>query len=176
MLQNKLRIETHNKKIGDRIREVRKTEGLTQKEFALLLGVKGGYISTLETHRNEPSEQLILNICRTFEILYNWLKNGIGEWHPEPQLTPRGRLILEGIIKAVESPERMYSLREFAEVVGIDPDIPSNKSNLPESFYWAIRVLIFIFRDGDPGKIEAILAQLKAFIPKPIIDKPKQHS
>lgn len=157
---------THNKKIGNRIRELRKTEMLSQEEFAIELGVKRGYISTLETHRNEPSEQLILNICRTFGVSYDWLKYGIGKKYLEPRVTYRGHLILEKIIKAVESPERIYSLRELAEIIGIDPDMPSNKSNLPESFYWAIRVLIYIFREGDPDKIEAILAQLNAFIPK----------
>ena len=157
---------THDKKIGDRIRELRKLESLTQEEFALELGIKRGYISTLETHRNEPSEQLIFSICRTFGVSYDWLKYGIGKKYLDPRVTSRGHLILEKIIKAVESPERIYSLRELAEVIGINPDMPSNKSNLPESFYWTIRVLIYIFREGDPGKIEAILAQLNAFIPE----------
>jgi transcriptional regulator with XRE-family HTH domain len=157
---------TQAKKIGNRIRELRKLELLTQEEFALELGVKQGYISALEIHKNEPSEQLILSICRTFGVSYDWLKYAIGKKYLEPRLTYRGQLILEKIIKEVESPERIYSLRELAELIGIDPDMPSNKSNLPESFYWTIRVLIYIFREGDPGKIEAILAQLNAFIPK----------
>jgi transcriptional regulator with XRE-family HTH domain len=167
-------IWTQDKKIGDRIRELRKTERLSQQEFAFLLGVKRGYISTLETYRNEPSEQLILNICRTFGVLYDWLKNGIGKKYQEPRLTSRGHFILSEIMKVIESPERKFSLRELAEIVGIDPNMPSGKANLPESFYRAISFLIRIFREGDPNKIEAILAQLKAFKPKFTFD-PKSH-
>jgi transcriptional regulator with XRE-family HTH domain len=162
MLQTK---QTYNKKIGDRIREIRETENLTQEEFAHELGVKRGYISTLETHRNEPSEQLVLNISRTFTISYDWLKKGIGKKYQEFQLTSRGRSILKEIIKAVESPERKFSLRDLAEVVGVNLKTPLGKSNLPESFYWALSLLIRIFREENPGKIEAVLAQLKAFMP-----------
>jgi transcriptional regulator with XRE-family HTH domain len=172
MLQNNT-TKPYDKKIGDRIRELRKAEHLSQKEFALVLGVKGGYISTLETHRNEPSEQLILNICRTFGVLYNWLKYGNGEKYGVSRLTPRGRSIMREIITEVLSPERKLSISELAQVLGIDPHISSNRLNFPESFYSAISYLIQIFREGDPGKIEAILAQLKALRTKPTIEKLK---
>jgi transcriptional regulator with XRE-family HTH domain len=161
------------KKIGDRIQELRKTERLSQEGFALSLGVKRGYISTLETHRNEPSEQLILNICRTFGVLYDWLKYGNGEKYGVSRLTPRGRSIMREIITEVLSPERKLSISELAQVLGIDPHISSNRLNFPESFYSAISYLIQIFREGDPYKIEAVLAQLKVLKPKLTIDKLK---
>lgn len=164
----------HNKKIGDRIREVRNTEGLSQEELALELGVKRGYISTLETHRNEPSEQLVLSICRIFGVRYDWLKNGIGNKYGEPKLLSAGRLLVAEIIKEIESPSRKFSIRELAEILGIDPYMPSSRLNSMESFRWAVSCLVRIFREGDPNKIEAILAQLKAFKPKFTID-PKSY-
>lgn len=166
----------HNKKIGDRIKELRKAEHLSQEEFASSLGVKRGYISTLETHRNEPSKQLILNICRAFGILYGWLKFGTGERYEAPRLTPRGRSIMTRIIKEVMSPERKLPLNMLAQILDIDPYMSSNRLNLPKDFYAAVNYLIQIFQEGDPNKIEAILAQLKAFMPKAKVDKLKEVS
>jgi transcriptional regulator with XRE-family HTH domain len=167
----------HNKKIekiGDRIREVRKTENLTQEEFALELGVKRGYISTLEIHGNEPSERLVLSICRIFGVSYDWLKNGAGNKYSEPKLLSTGRLLVAEIIKEIESPSIFFPIRELAEILDIDPHMPSSRLNSTESFRWAVCCLVRIFREGDPNKIEAILAQLKAFKPKFTID-PKSY-
>ncbi|HPL63458.1 MAG TPA: helix-turn-helix domain-containing protein [Syntrophales bacterium] len=62
--------------IGERIRLLRKSIGLTQEAFAEKLGVVTSYISLLETGKNEPSEQLTLSICRTYGIRYDWLTKG----------------------------------------------------------------------------------------------------
>ena len=56
------------KQIGKRIRQLRKVEHLTQEQFARRLGINRGYISALETCRNQPSEQLILGIYRSFGV------------------------------------------------------------------------------------------------------------
>jgi len=72
-------------KINDRIKNIRLKKGLTQQEIADQLGVKRSYISMLESGKNIPSEQLILNISRTFNVSYEWLKEGKGEMFCEPQ-------------------------------------------------------------------------------------------
>jgi transcriptional regulator with XRE-family HTH domain len=167
-------IKTQNKKIGDRIREIRRTERINQEELALELGVKQGYISTLETHKNEPSEQLILSICRIFGVRYDWLKNGNGDKYGGPKLLSEGRLLVAEIIKEIGSPNRRFSIRELAEILDIDPFMPSNRLNSPESFRWAVSCLVRILREGDPNKIEAVMAQLKALKPKFTID-PKSY-
>jgi len=169
-----LNMQTQNKKIGDRIREVRKTENLNQEELALELGVKQGYISTLETHKNEPSEQLILSICRIFGVRYDWLKNGNGDKYGGPKLLSEGRLLVAEIIKEIGSPSRRFPIRELAEILDIDPFMPLKRLNSPESFRWAVSCLVRVLREGDPNKIGAILAQLKAFKPKFSID-PKSY-
>lgn len=141
-------------------------EKLSQSEFAFSLGVKRGYISTLETHRNEPSEQLILNICRAFGVLYDWLKYGNGRMYEAPRLTPRGRSIMREIVNEILSSERRLPIRQLALLLGIDPDVPSNRFNFPEGFDAALALLIEIFREGEPAKVDAILAQLKVLRPK----------
>lgn len=161
------------KKIGDRIREFRKREGLSQEEFARQLGVKGGYISTLETHRNEPSEQLILNICRTFGVFYDWLKYGKLD---APPAKPRGQMISEEVLKEIGSPKRKLDLFILAQILGIDPIFPLSRREYPEGFYQILNYLTQIFRKGSPGedKIEAIISQLRAFLPKENMPKIKR--
>lgn len=156
------------KKIGDRIRKVRKDESLTQEKFARRLGVKGGYISTLETHRNDPSEQLILNICRTFGVNYEWLKKGMDQ--PEYEIGFRfsglGRDLTERILRVFESPEEAWSLWEIAEILNIDPYDPSKKLNLPSDFREAVLMVMRIFYEGDHRKIQAVMSQLQALVPE----------
>lgn len=64
--------------INKRIKDLRKLEAGSQKEFAEILGVDTSYISKLESGKKEPSEQLILSICRTFGVRYDWLTKGDG--------------------------------------------------------------------------------------------------
>lgn len=143
-------------------------EDLTQGEFAERLGVKGGYISTLETHRNEPSEQLILNICRAFGASYEWLKEGRGDsvYEISHRLSARGRTIVEEINKVIESPDRIWAITELAQLLGIDPDDPSKRLNFPSDFREAVLMVMRVFREGNGRKIKAVMSQLLAFMPE----------
>jgi transcriptional regulator with XRE-family HTH domain len=158
-------------KIGDRIRHLRNVEDLTQEEFAYRLGVKRGYISTLETHRNEPSEQLILSICRTFGANYEWLKEGRGEQMFEVGriLSAKGRMITDEIFKVIQSPDRVWAITELAQLLHIDPDDPSKRLPFPSGFREAVLMVMRIFKEGDPRKIKAVMAQLVAFM-TPFVD------
>jgi transcriptional regulator with XRE-family HTH domain len=155
-------------KIGGRIRRLRKSEKLTQVEFARRLGVHGGYISTLETHGNEPSEQLILNICRTFEADYKWLKFGIGKQY-DPKSSyhlTRFAKIKEEIHRRIDAHDRNFALSEIARLLGVDPADPSKKFSLPEEFHDAISMVMRIFEEGSPKKIQAMMSFLRAFMPE----------
>lgn len=64
---------------GERIKEVRKTLGLTLEKFGEKLGVKKNTVSQLETGKNSPSEQMIKSICREYRVNYDWLVYGEGD-------------------------------------------------------------------------------------------------
>jgi len=51
---------------------------LNQHDFAKELGIDQGHISNIEQSKKTPSEQLILSICRTFGVRYEWLTKGEG--------------------------------------------------------------------------------------------------
>lgn len=153
--------------IGERIKVLRNSLSLNQTEFAKELGITQGSVSKIEKIKKIPSEQLILSICRTFGVSYEWLKEGNGEMSDKSQrLTPKGLAVIEEIIRRLESPERTVSLSEVAYVLGIDPQNVPNDSKFPKEFYDALYYLIEIFKDGDKRSIDAVMGLLSALDPR----------
>ena len=64
---------------GERIREVRKTLGLTLEKFGEKIGMKKNSVSQLENGKNSVTEQVIKAICREYNFDYMWLTTGDGE-------------------------------------------------------------------------------------------------
>ena len=65
----------------DRIKEVRKSQGLSQTEFAQMMGLTRGVISNIEGGIVEPKDYVIELICKTFKINRSWLDTGEGEMY-----------------------------------------------------------------------------------------------
>ena len=62
---------------GQKIRQVRKTYGLTQKSFGNLIGVSYAHVSNMESSKDFPSQSLIQVICSKFGVRYrNEMKIG----------------------------------------------------------------------------------------------------
>ena len=70
----------------DRIKELRKSLGLTQAAFAEKIGVKQNTIAQYESGRNNPTDAVLALICREYGVNEVWLRTGIG-----PMLVPRTR-------------------------------------------------------------------------------------
>ena len=64
---------------GERVREIRKSFGLTLEKFGEKLGVKKNAISQIETGRNSLTDQMTKAICREFGVDYIFLTTGEGE-------------------------------------------------------------------------------------------------
>lgn len=62
----------------ERIKSIRKALGFTQQKFARRLGVKQNTIAQYEIGRNDPSDAVIISICREFNVSEGWLRNGTG--------------------------------------------------------------------------------------------------
>lgn len=63
----------------DRIRRLRKILDLTQQEFAKKIGMSANVLTNYETGRRNPSKSVINNICKTFHVSEEWLREGTGE-------------------------------------------------------------------------------------------------
>ncbi len=64
--------------MNERIKQVRKTLGLTQQKFADRIGLKQNSIALIESGR-PTSDQTIFSICREFNVNEEWLRTGKGE-------------------------------------------------------------------------------------------------
>lgn len=65
--------------MNERIKEIRKKEGLSQQKFADKLGIARGNIAAYEVGKNAPSDAVISLICSKFNVNEVWLRTGNGE-------------------------------------------------------------------------------------------------
>lgn len=68
---------------GERIREVRKSLGLTLEKFGEKIGMKKNSVSQIENGKNSVTEQVVKAICREYNVDYIWLTTGDGEMFVE---------------------------------------------------------------------------------------------
>lgn len=59
---------TLREKFGNRIRELRKKEGLTQEKLAELAGMDFSYLNMIETGKKNPSLQRIARLARVLKV------------------------------------------------------------------------------------------------------------
>lgn len=72
--------------MNSRIALLRKTLSLTMEEFGKRVGVTRSAISNIENGKRNLTDQMILSICREFNVNENWIKTGQGEmFTPEPE-------------------------------------------------------------------------------------------
>lgn len=70
--------------VNERIKKTRLDAGLSQRAFALSIGVIASSINRLETGENKPSEQTLRVIATTHKVNYQWLKHGEGPMRLPP--------------------------------------------------------------------------------------------
>lgn len=64
---------------GIRVKKLRKELGLTLEKFGKPLGVGKTAISKIENGENNLTDQMIISICREFNVNEKWLRDGEGE-------------------------------------------------------------------------------------------------
>jgi len=64
---------------GERLRELRKSLNLTLEKFGKSLGVGKTAISKIENDERNLTDQMILSICREYNVSEEWLRSGTGE-------------------------------------------------------------------------------------------------
>lgn len=68
---------------NERVKEVRKSLGLTMERFGNKVGVTKTAISNIENGNRNLTEQMTKSICREFSVDYIWLTTGEGEMFVE---------------------------------------------------------------------------------------------
>lgn len=65
--------------MNERIKLLRTTLGMSQKDFGEKIGIGDTSVSKFEKGERNPSDQTIKSICREFNVDYFWLTEGVGE-------------------------------------------------------------------------------------------------
>lgn len=101
--------------IGERIKEIRTLEGLTQQEFADKLGVSRPNITNYESGRREPVDAMIALICQKFKVNEIWLRTGEGEMY-QPVSIEEELAQIFGPIMAGDTSARSRMIKAFAKL------------------------------------------------------------
>ena len=89
--------------LNERVREVRKSTGLTLEKFAIRLGVTKAAISNIENGNRNVSEQLIKSICREYSVDETWLRTGNGDKMFMLELD-EDTMLVESLLNDVDNP------------------------------------------------------------------------
>ena len=89
--------------LNERVREVRKSTGLTLEKFAIRLGVTKAAISNIENGNRNVSEQLIKSICREYSDDETWLRTGNGDKMFMLELD-EDTMLVESLLNDVDNP------------------------------------------------------------------------
>ena len=66
-------------KLGEKIKQLRKSKGVSQEELAGMLKINRNYLSRIETGKSEPTSSILKNIAEIFGIDLNSLLDIIND-------------------------------------------------------------------------------------------------
>lgn len=62
-----------NIKLGEKLKQIRKSKGMSQEQLALLLNINRNYLSRIENGKSEPTASVLKHIAQIFNIDLNSL-------------------------------------------------------------------------------------------------------
>lgn len=83
--------------MNSRLKELRKELGLTLEAFGKRVGVTRSAVGKIEKGERKVTEQMILAICREFNVNEDWFRNGTGG--PDNMFIPDDMTFLNNIGK-----------------------------------------------------------------------------
>jgi transcriptional regulator with XRE-family HTH domain len=117
--------------IGERIKYLRKLQGLTTEQLADVIGMKKGSVSSYENNRYDPSAKTIVSICKQFDVSADWLLTGEGRG-PKEEAPPLDDEAKEKIkkyigyaasvgkkIRHIRIQKKFMSEAEFAQAIDV---------------------------------------------------------
>lgn len=112
----------NEKEIGFRIREVRKSQNMTMKEFGEKLNLTNAMISMLESSKVELSVKNRQAILRTFNVNPEWLDTGEGEMFIKLDANKELAIEMAKIFKLEENDPRRRIIKALLTIPSEDWD------------------------------------------------------
>lgn len=107
--------------VASRTKELRKSLGLTQQQFADRLHITRGAVSNWDFGRSDPSDSAISLICREFNVREAWLRDGDGEML---EVKPRAEELGELVRKLLSDRPESFRSRLITSLLRFEPDSP----------------------------------------------------
>jgi XRE family transcriptional regulator, master regulator for biofilm formation len=63
------------KNIGDQLKRIRSKKGLSITKLSLIAGISKGYLSSIESHKTNPSAHMIQKLAKALEVPVEQLLN-----------------------------------------------------------------------------------------------------
>lgn len=119
--------------MNERIRELRKSLGLTLEKFGESLGVGKTAISKIENGDRNVTDQMQKSICREFNVSTDWLLYGTGEMFVTHTHDEEVAMYTQDILDS-EDDEIAKIIQDFIVVYGkLDNDSKSVLRNVAKS-------------------------------------------
>ena len=119
--------------MNERMKELRKTLGLTLEKFGERVGVSKTAINKIENGTNNVSDRMLLSVCKEFNVNDDWLRTGEGEMfnqsdEDEELAAIVGRVLAgedefrKALYRQIGTCDQKYidMLKEFVESIYID--------------------------------------------------------
>lgn len=131
--------------IGERLRTVRKSRKMTQKEFSASLGIVQGFLCSLEKGSKQPSDTLMIALQHLYGLNPDWLRDGSGEMFLEgPSAAAHPNSPVIPLYKTPPTSLESISAANIKDYICI-PDIPADCF----AFEYSGDFMSPTIRDGD---------------------------
>lgn len=109
--------------LKERIKALIKSEGIKQVEFASKLNIDASYVSKLLSDKSNslPSDRLLDDICRKFNVNKEWLINGTGDMYNSLSYEEEFAFLM-GTIAASDNPQ-LKALIDVLSKIDNDEDL-----------------------------------------------------
>jgi transcriptional regulator with XRE-family HTH domain len=98
---SKNNISLHVAKLGERIRQYRKSLGESGEAFARRMGIAQGTLSLIENGKTTPSAETLMNLILNSDINPTWLFTGFGKMTGENTNITKEDILAGKILKMV---------------------------------------------------------------------------
>ena len=120
----------------DRLKELRKTLNLKQREVAENLGVTVSVVGGWEAGVQAIPSTRIYQLCKEYNVRREWLETGVGEMF-EPEATFEEKLAnaASALFDELSDRGKVAVLKAMSEKLGIKPQPPKKVENFPDDYY-----------------------------------------